>query len=327
MAEVEKSEKTIFDFSKFDALLKDICIIDPKIEKTVHKFAGKNSKPNIDCEFLLIKSTEQVVREEDFIKMLLGAIVRYTLKYIKRHPSSKNPTPKEIMNFYEQNMVDLVRQAKGLFIEKLSKTTSEFGELFLFMLLESRGIAQLLNKMNLKTNAQMPIHGLDAIHIGVKDNLLTIYYGYSKVYRRHSDAVREVVKEIEVFSKDQVRKDREFELVTDYIDRDKFQDFSEKIIEIISPYAQDKSCLSEAHSLFLGYNWSILDKPKKPESGKLDDFLVNEYSKKLSSMETNIQDKISNLSQASNHSFIVWTLPLSNLEKFRARFLERLNKL
>ena len=327
MTEVEKSKEILFDFSKFEVLLKDICIIDPKIEKTVHKFAGKNPKPNIDCEFLLIKSTEQEVREEDFIKLLLGAIVRYTLKYIKRHPSSKNSTPKEIEDFYEQNMVDLVRQAKGLFIENLSKTTSEFGELFLFMLLESKGIVQLLNKMNLKTNAQMPIHGLDAIHIGVKDNTLTIYYGYSKVYERHGDAVRDAVKEIEIFSKDPVRKDREFDLVTDYIDRDKFQDLSEKIIEIISPYAEDKSFVSEAHSLFIGYHWSILDKPENPESGKLDDFLIDEYSKKLSSMETNIQDKISDLPQASNHSFIVWTLPLSNLKNFREKFLERLKKL
>ncbi len=325
--DIEQSKDSIFDFKKFEALLSDICIIDPKIDKVLHKYTGTKQKQNIDCEFLLIKSTEKYVREEDFIKLLLGAIVRYTLRYIRRHPSSRNPTPKELESFYEQNMVALVHQAKGLFMDNLTEKTSEFGELFLFMLLESRGIVQLLNKMNLKTNAQMPIHGLDAIHIGVKNNTVTIYYGYSKVYERHSDAIRDAVKEIKTFSNDEKRKEREFDLITDYIDRDKFQDFSDKVIELISPYAEDKKFVSEAHSLFLGYHWPILDKPVNLETGKLDDFLAGEYKKKVIVMERKIQDKIATLPQIDNYSFIVWTLPLSNLKDFREKFVQRLDGL
>ena len=326
----ENSEESPFDFQKFEELLKDICTLDPKIEKVLHSFKGDNFQPNVDCEFLLIKSKEKIVREEDFIKVLLGAIVRYTLKYIKTHPSSKNPTPKEVEDFQLLNMVDLVHEAKGLFIQKLSEekpTTSEFGELFLFMLLENKGIVQLLNKMNLKTNGDMPIHGLDAIHIGVRGDALTFYYGYSKVYDDHTDAVRSSLKEIDVFSKNQKRQDREFDLVSDYIDKEKFRDFSDKIINIISPYASDKSFVSEAHAVFAGYHWSLLDDPTTAEGTKLDEYLKDEYLKKTKQMEKNIKSHIKDFPDSRNYSFLFWTLPLSDLKLFRLKFVDRVKSL
>lgn len=327
MQQKENSIETSFDLEKFKKLLKDVCIIDQKIGNVVHTFKGNTSPVNVDCEFLLIKSTEEEVREEDFIKVLLGAIVRYTLKYIKTHPSSKNRTLKEVEDFQLLNMVDLVHEAKGLFIQKSSKTTSEFGELFLFMLLENKGIVQLLNKMNLKTNGNMPVHGLDAIHIGVKGNSLVFYYGYSKVYERHTDALRDAIKEIDDFSKDQKRKDREFDLVSDYIDKDKFGDFSDRIVELISPYASDKSIVSESHSLFLGYHWPLLDSLKSTNGLKLDHYLTSEYAKKIKRMESNIKNRIQVRPYASKHSFIIWTLPLSDLQKFREKFIDRLTSL
>lgn len=231
------------------------------------------------------------------------------------------------MAFYEQNMVYLVHEAKGLFIEKLSKSTSEFGELFLFMLLESKGIVQLLNKMNLKTNGDMPVHGLDAIHIGVNGNSLVFYYGYSKVYENHTDAIRDAVKEIKNFSNDLKRQDREYDLVNDYIDRDKFKGFSDQIVDIISPYASNKSFVAEAHSIFLGYHWPLLEDPQCPSSMKLDPYLIGEYLKTLEPMEASIRDHIYALPDASKQSFIVWTLPLSDLQKFRAKFMDRLKSI
>lgn len=76
MQEIENSKEIQFDFRRFEELLKDVCTIDPKIKNVLHTFQGKTAPSNIDCEFYLIKSTEQKVREEDFIKVLLGTIVR-----------------------------------------------------------------------------------------------------------------------------------------------------------------------------------------------------------------------------------------------------------
>jgi hypothetical protein len=327
MEENNISEQSSFDLQKFSELLADICTIDPRIDKVIYTFQEPTKASNIECDFLLIKASERDVREEDFMKLLLGSIVRFTLKYMKTHPTSRNPTPKEVNDSYLLNMSDLLHEAKNLFIEKLSKTTSEFGELFLFMLLENKGIVQLLNKMSLKTSSDMPIHGLDAIHIGVKETSLVFYYGYSKIYEKHTDAIRDAVEEAKVFSTDQKRREREFDLVTNYIDKDKFKDFSDKIVEMISPYASDKSFVAESYSILLGYHWPQLDNPKCPASTKLDPYLVSEYLKTVKRMEESIQQHIETWSDSNNYDFIVWTLPLPKLEAFRVKFVDRLKSL
>jgi Domain of unknown function (DUF1837). len=325
MQNLDATKEAEFDLEGFNKLLNEVCSISPEeISDILHIFSGDNKDEKIKSEFLLIKSKGRRLREEAFIQVLLDAIVRFTLSYIKRHPGGKNATVKEVTAYYEKNVKKLMHQAKGLFIEKLSKSTSEFGELLLFMLLESKGIVQLLNKMNLKTNGDMPVHGLDAIHVGVDNQRLIFYYGYSKVFEKHTDAIRDAVKEIDSFSKDVDRQDREFDLVSDYIDKAKFQDFSDEIVNAISPYASDVSNLYEAQSIFAGYHWPRLDSPECPSSMELDDYLKQEYKKDIPKMEVSIKNHVNELENANEYTYIVWSLPLSDLEKFRGKFIQRL---
>ncbi len=326
------SSQVEFDFEAFASLMKNVCSLEEgDLASVLWEFKGQNSSDNIYCNFYLMKSTSQKVREDEFIKKMLDSVVDFTLEYIKRHPPTKNMTAESVAKYYQKRMMRLTRKARGLLIDKITKNTSEFGELFLFMLFEEKGIVQLLNKMNLKTNRNMPVHGLDAVHLGTINNNLVFFYGYSKVCGLLSTATREAVEEISNFLSDTERQDREYDLVQDHIDESKFSDFSDKIVKMLLPYDDDsynsnKDFVAEAHAMFLGFEWPKLRDTNPPGSSSLDSYLAVEYSKKLNKMEKTIKTHILALPEASRFSFVAWALPFSNLEEFRKKFISELKR-
>ncbi len=77
--------------------------------------------------------------------------------------------------------------AARLFIKahKATNRNGEAGELLLFLLTEwILGAPQVIAKMTLKTNPQMPVHGADGVHVRYcpETYRLFIYWGESKMY-------------------------------------------------------------------------------------------------------------------------------------------------
>lgn len=92
--------------------------------------------------------------------------------------------------------------AAKLFI-KAHKTTNrngEAGELLLYLLTEwILGAPQVISKMTLKTNPQMPVHGADGIHVRYcpETAQLLLYWGESKMYGDVGAAIASAAKSIE----------------------------------------------------------------------------------------------------------------------------------
>jgi hypothetical protein len=81
----------------------------------------------------------------------------------------------------------LQREAVALFIraQKATNRTGEAGELLLYLLTEwILKAPQILAKMGLKTNRDMPVHGTDGIHIGYAPDKkrFCFYWGESKLF-------------------------------------------------------------------------------------------------------------------------------------------------
>lgn len=97
----------------------------------------------------------------------------------------------------------LIDEAKSLF--KTKGTSGEGGELLLYLMAqEFLKLPQLLCKMPLKTNNEMPVHGADGIHISVEseegqDPLLCLYWCESKLYKVASQAIKECVQSLAAF--------------------------------------------------------------------------------------------------------------------------------
>lgn len=173
----------------------------------------------------------------------------------------------------------------------------------------------------------MHFQGWDAVHIGVDDNKTILFcYGSSKMHKDFSAALSEIFKEIEKFTKDNSKEKIEINLISSYIDNERFDKYSEEIPRLLSPYYRHKEKVGKAHPIFLGYEWNFLQNPHVPKYSLLDSHLCNEYKKKQKDIMSKFNEKISSLTLASNRDFLIWIMPFKDVRSIRSKFIEKLKE-
>jgi hypothetical protein len=263
------------------------------------------------CSFYLIECAIGSVREADFIK----AINRHIIVYALREDEYQTRT--------EYDVIDIYNKAKDRFTK--TELTGEMGELILFVLLESeRNAPQIINKMSLKTDGNMPIHGLDAIHLGVWNNELQLFYGSSKMYIKLNDAIRNSIKDIDEFDSNLKDERIELNLICNYIDTSKFKEYLDELKGFLDPYAKDKK-VRKVYAVFVGFNWNSLDKSidfkKRYENIKavLEESMKSHEKKIVEKCEKSV------LNSSIDDSFEFFFIPFKNVDEIRRHFREQLN--
>lgn len=293
-------------------------IAPEKLENVLESFPDKSLQNSSICKFFLIRCTAQQIRENDFLQLLFNSIVKYVLKREEYLP------PDSLDSYVIDNIYDIWQKARSKFLTK-NKNAGEVGELILFLLLESQGIVQLLNKMNLKTSSEMPIHGLDAIHIQAIDDKIILHFGQAKMYQNLNGGIDSALDDIKKFTTNQDARQLELNLVSNYIDDKKFDQHADTIKDLISPYGKHKEKLSEANSIFVGYNWDLLQELSRRGSIELTTYLKAEYEKIHDEISSTIKNKISKIPEIKNQEFTIYLLPFRDTEGFRKSFVMGLN--
>jgi len=286
-----------------------------KLENLLHTFPEKSIQNSSSCKFFLIRCIAQQIRENDFLQLLFNSIVKYVLKREEYFPSgSFDPS---------DHPYDIWQKARSKFLTK-NPNAGEVGELILFLLLESQGIVQLLNKMNLKMSNEMPVYGLDAIHIQVKDGKIILHFGQGKMYQDFNGGINSALDDVKKFTTSQNAHQSELNLASNYMDDKKFDQYADVIKDLLSPYGKHKENLSEANSIFIGYNWNFLRDLTKKGATDLTTFLIAEYEKLHNEISSNISSKISQIPEIKNQEFTIYLLPFRDTEDFRNLFLRGL---
>lgn len=288
-----------------------------KLENLLEGFPHKSLQNSSICKFFLIRCTAQQIREDDFLQLLLDSIVKYVLKREEYLPTST-------LDDYVNEIRRIWESARSTFLTK-NKNAGEVGELILFLLLESQGIVQLLNKMNLKMSSEMPVHGLDAIHIQATDSKIILHFGQSKMYQDFNAGINSALEDVKNFTANKKAHQSELRLVSNYMDDKKFDQYAETIKDLISPYGQHKENLNEANSIFVGYDWNVLQDLSKRGSNELTAYLKTEYEKLHEAISDSIKKKITKISEIKDQEFTIYLLPFRSVEKFRELFLRGLN--
>lgn len=288
-------------------------ITQEKLEKIIHFDNLISLKNNILCHYLLIKNTGDDIRENDFLKLIYQNIIAFVLNY-EEYQNDGNLNGAELAGKF----TDLLSIAKSKF-QKTNLLTGEVGELILFLLLESQNISRVISKIRLKTNPEMPIHGVDAIHVQIDNGNIILHYGEAKMYNNFNDGLRSSIESIEKL--DDKQKDIEIDLIRTNIDGSKFGLHTNKIIELLNPYADNKENLMTKHPIFIGYDWDVLNDLLKRNGKPLTDYLREEYAQAQTNYSNNIRSKVEN-SKIKEKSFHFFILPFKDVGKFRASFLE-----
>ena len=260
--------------------------------------------------FFTIKYDDEKIHEDIFIKFLEEKIINYAVTYKQR-------------NILKYN--DMMEMAKNLFVKK-RVNSGEAGELILFLILESRGIIQLLNKMNMKQSPEKNINGADAIHIEIKDKKIFLHFGESKMHTKLYKAIDDSLSDVEKFFYKEDNKKYELFITSSNIDDEKFSIYAKPISDLINPYLDESSKLHliqySTHDIFVGYQENIIKHNVNKDNFK--QILNKELPKSHIEIKEKTYEKILKYGD-SKHHYNFYFLSLQDMEDFSNKFWSMLH--
>ena len=140
----------------------------------------------------------------------------------------------ERLEVARQEAYDLFKRA-----HLATNRNGEAGELILYLLTEwLLDAPQIIAKMALKTNSEMPVHGADGVHVRycADTGRLFVYWGEAKLYQDVGAAITEAAKSIAESLKDEKVK-HEITLVRRYVDFTGMPDPAKKaLLAMLDPF-------------------------------------------------------------------------------------------
>lgn len=286
-----------------------------KLETVLNFFKKDFINQEIFGNHILIRNTGDSIRERDFLKLIFDHIIPFVLNY-DEYQNKESLEGAELAAKFTK----IINNAKSKFQQK-NELTGEVGELILFLLLESEGITKLVSKMRLKTDSEMPVLGADAVHVQAKNGEIIFHFGESKMYDNFSGALRSAISSEEGLEGKE--EDMEFDIIMKHIDVSKFGNFTEKILDYLDPYFENKENMKQSYPVFIGYDWKILKNLTKRGSTKLTEYLHDEYTKEIEINSKKISEKILK-SKIQGNDFTFYVIPFVDVANFRKSFLEML---
>ena len=166
------------------ALRKDYSKLSARIRALVHTVICECGGVKLRLHFPAFRQSQPTIHE------LIDAIVHYLAPFAL--PRSQCRAVDEVYGKvdaeeFKLRYAHLLESAKSLFIRanRITNRNGEAGELLLYILTEwVIGAPQLIAKMSLKTNREMPVHGADGVHVrySKEDGRLLLYWGEAKLY-------------------------------------------------------------------------------------------------------------------------------------------------
>ena len=305
-------------------LLKDHSKISWQLKKITCDFPFKNKR--IQSDFYYWDFKDGRYDNTPLIKYLSLRLIYFCLSQKEINEAFQNAHTQE-----EQTdaMYELEQKAKNLFIQvhKLKLTQAqkagEPAEFLLFMFLEIFMKApQVVAKMSLKTNSQIPVYGADGIHIGYKDNIISLYFGEAKLYEDCSSAIAEAIKSISQIAKNPDKIDFEVTLVNRYIEIDDLEAKSE-ILNYLNPYSQKSKQMRMVFSCFIGFDFSKYKKIKNLPPEEVKSYFEKEYNEYATYICKMIQKGLQE-NDITDFNVQFFLLPFPSVKEFRKAFYEKI---
>lgn len=243
--------------------------------------------------------------------------------------SERDQLSREMNNLSETERIKrVVRQdnkARKLFALTQTKLNrkGECAELLLYALLEwAYGAPQIVSKMHLKTNRNMPVHGADGIHLRFDETAqeLELIFGESKGYATFETALRSALDSIKDFVTNRDKLGRELEIAQDHIDLGNAEpDTVLAIKTYINPYTRERLKRRETHACLLAYNDDAYKHLRSVALSDRETWLFNEMRRALADR----QEAIESLCSKDPHvdlNFLFFLVPVESIDTLRSAF-------
>jgi hypothetical protein len=240
------------------------------------------------------------------------------------HQSAVAMTPQQRMIAYNKLRDD----AADLFIKAQKSTgrSGECGELLLYLLTEwILEAPQIMAKMSLKTNAQMPVHGSDGIHIkyDVSSDRLVFFWGEAKLHATIKGGIWKAVESIASTLKyDKLKED--INLVRRYVSLSGLlPEAQKKIVEFLDPLSPSYAKKLDASVCLIGFNFrgfsNLSSVPAANLEAHFERLLAIEIDLAQKKLEADLQK-----AGVTHHTMEVFFIPVISVDELRVDFQNRI---
>lgn len=291
-----------------------------------HEFHWCNKTNQIHGDFFYIPFKDGRPTTDEFLTYLAHQAISYAVPFHQRKEAFNTSTPSDLTK-----IMLLKKKAKDLFMDLA--TSGEFGELILYLILRDFFDApQMVCKMALKTNPNMPVFGADAIHVGFNGHTMILYHGESKMFSENTPthAIKESINSSENFLKNKKLKNgaraRDFEinLISSHFSVPNCsQEQKEMILNYLNPLRKEYNDSKDVAVCLIGFDLDFY-KEQHPIND-IEDIFKQKYKKDIDNA-TSVFESHVNTKSLSQYNFHFILLPFESIEAFRQKFLERLNE-
>ena len=221
----------------------------------------------------------------------------------------------------------LTTEARDLFMrtDKETGRSGELGELLLYMLIEWVLKAPIVAcKMYLKTAQQMPVHGVDGIHLGYEADKLIMYWGESKLHAKLSSALDDIAESISAYVKDPTKYANEVRIIRSNLNLDAVGgDMRQAIKNYFNPYKPESNNFLDGYACLAGFDYQLYDDVAKLDHDACEEAFRLAYEKRVASTCDLIVKKVK-AADLDNFRFSYFLLPFPSVDDARAKFQARL---
>ena len=266
-------------------------------------------------------------RTGELLDVIRGYICNFALSRAEIeavHKQALTATPQERMIAYNK----LRDEAADLFIraQKSTNRNGECGELLLYLLTEwILEAPQVMAKMSLKTNAQMPVHGSDGIHIKYDEasDSLIFLWGEAKLHATVGGAIASAVESIaSTLEYDKLKQD--INLIRRYVSLSGLSTTAQqRIVEYLDPLNPCYEKKVDASVCLIGFNFDGFAKLASVPSSELELTLTNLLNSAIAAAKTDLEARLL-AAGVTHHMMDVFFLPVISVDQLRVDFQNRI---
>lgn len=307
------------------ALRRDYTKLAPRIRQLQHEVTCECSGVALHLHFPAFRQDKTTVRE------LVDAICLHLTSFaLTRQEIEAVSSLQAIISFDElaAKIIQLNDSAAKLFIKahKATNRNGEAGELLLYLLTEwVLGAPQIIAKMTLKTNPQMPVHGADGVHVRYcsETSRLFIYWGESKLYGDVGQAITAAATSIaKAVGPNEIG--HELQLVQRNIDFSGIgADGKEALLRYLDPHEEEYNERKDVITCLIGFDFDGFQKASAAGDQQAEEQFRSLAAEKLAEVAPKVATALKGAG-LSNQSVELFFFPLPAVKEFRDLFQARI---
>jgi len=205
---------------------------------------------------------------EFFWLQAVNYVIPLRLRQRAKEEMANSPTGGDLSS--ANRLVQRTRKTFIEFNERYPYRASEVGELLAYLIaLRYLDAIQIASKMALKTNSNMPVHGLDGIHARFSGGIMTLYFLESKLAKSVDSGAEDYAKSVKGFGDNRKQYLLEYEIVADLSNLSALPEQDrDAALEYLDVYGPKKSQRIERSIGIICYTDQVLYAEKLPKNDK-----------------------------------------------------------